>query len=431
MYRRYYSYPVKQKSDKTKEFLKNVKDYEHIKQYSVIDKLDLKKLKYQKELFEKDQNLILNEYSPKNYQKKVLALKNSVKKIENSYSELLRLYKKNKDNFRIKKRYFQEQAIMFSTKVELQELFIENEKLKKLLYEENKILEKINNEDIEKKRIYFFELLKMIKFYYLYYKIEIFDDNKQSFNYHLSYSSKISNDFNSNPQISISAGIPHFSGIQLDNVQEAIDTLTVPNITLKLYECVEMDSLGESKRKIININTTKYNELSKNDFKYDDVESFVYLFDPKKIILNQNLLIKFTSKSNELINKILRRIELAIRKKTKQSQKKENFGYVYVLKSIGYPGMYKIGSTYGLAEERAEELSGTNVPDPWTVTAKIKILDALYYEKQMHKILTKYRYKKGREFFKVDISVIKKCLSNILEKSDKGRKKVTFPVLNN
>ena len=38
---------------------------------------------------------------------------------------------------------------------------------------------------------------------------------------------------------------------------------------------------------------------------------------------------------------------------------------------------------------------------------------------------------KGREFFKVDISVIKKCLSNILEKSDKGRKKVTFTVLKN
>ena len=93
--------------------------------------------------------------------------------------------------------------------------------------------------------------------------------------------------------------------------------------------------------------------------------------------------------------------------------------------------MYKIGSTYGLAEERAEELSGTNVPDPWTVATKIKILDALYYEKQMHKILTKYRYRKGREFFKVDISVIKKCLSNILDKSDKGRKKVTFSVLKN
>jgi len=278
MYRRYYSYPVKQKSDKTKEFLKNVKDYEHIKQYSVIDKLDLKKLKYQKELFEKDQNLILNEYSPKNYEKKVLDLKNSVKKIDNSYSELLKLYKKNRDNFRIKKRYFQEQAIMFSTKVELQELFIENEKLKKLLYEENKILEKINNEDIEKKRIYFFELLKMIKFYYLYYKIEIFDDNKQSFNYHLSYSSKISNDFKSNPQISISAGIPHFSGVQLDNVQEAIDTLTVPNITLKLSECVEMDSLGDSKRKIININTTKYNDLSKTTPQASLIKIFYKIF---------------------------------------------------------------------------------------------------------------------------------------------------------
>ena len=100
-----------------------------------------------------------------------------------------------------------------------------------------------------------------------------------------------------------------------------------------------------------------------------------------------------------------------------------------MLKSIGYPGMYKIGSTYGLPEERAEELSGTNVPDPWTVTAKIKIKDAEYYEKQIHKILAEFRYKKGREFFKADINKIKDCLKQVSDVTEKGSLKLKFSQL--
>tara|TARA_B100000787_G_scaffold164339_1_gene146935 strand:+ start:146 stop:1426 length:1281 start_codon:yes stop_codon:yes gene_type:complete len=421
MYGRYYRYPVKQKSAKTIESLSNVEKYEHVKQYSAIEKLKPKELDYQRELFEKDLNLILNEYSPINYEKRVLEFRDSIEKITHLYKELSRLYKKKKDNFIIKKRYFQEQTIMFPSRVEIQELTIDKEKLKQLLNEENKILQKINNNDIEEKRLYFSKILKMLKFYYLYYKIEIFDDNKKAFDHHISYSSKIKNDFKSNTQIDIPTVIAQFEGIEFDDVKEAINTLHIPNTQLKLSDCVEMDTHGDSKRKIIYINTTNYHKLSKHDGELE-----IY---PKKTILDKSLLIKFISRTKDLINNILRKIELSSRKKMKQKEKKENFGYVYVLKSIGYPGMYKIGSTYGLAEERAEELSGTNVPDPWIVAAKIKILDALYYEKQAHKVLAKYRYKKGREFFKVDLSIIKECLKNITEISDKGRKKVSLSVL--
>ena len=126
----------------------------------------------------------------------------------------------------------------------------------------------------------------------------------------------------------------------------------------------------------------------------------------------------------EIRQKQLRQIELYIRAKTKQQKKEDDVGFVYVLKSVGYPGMYKIGSTYGLAEERAEELSGTNVPDPWTVASKIKIKDALYFEKLIHKLLAKYRYRKGREFFKIDIKIIKNCLKDVLTVSNKGTKRV-------
>ena len=91
--------------------------------------------------------------------------------------------------------------------------------------------------------------------------------------------------------------------------------------------------------------------------------------------------------------------------------------------------MYKIGSTYGLPEQRAEDLSGTNVPDPWTVTGKIKIKDAEYYEKQIHKILAEFRYRKGREFFKTDLSKIKDCLKQVSEATDNGSLKLKLSQL--
>ena len=117
------------------------------------------------------------------------------------------------------------------------------------------------------------------------------------------------------------------------------------------------------------------------------------------------------------------------RARLKKEQKQTSLGYVYVLKSIGYPGVYKIGSTYGLPEERAEELSGTNVPDPWTVTSQINIKDAEYYEKQIHKLLKNFRYRKGREFFKLDLKIIERCLKEIYQYSDKGEKKIKFKEL--
>ena len=124
--------------------------------------------------------------------------------------------------------------------------------------------------------------------------------------------------------------------------------------------------------------------------------------------------------------KQLRKIELYIRSKEDQIKKEEGVGYVYVAKSIGYPGMYKIGSTYGNPKKRVEDLSGTNVPDPWTLAEKIKIKDAEYYEKLIHKLLSKYRYRKGREFFKLDLDQIKMCLKQVSQISEKGSKKLTL-----
>ena len=83
------------------------------------------------------------------------------------------------------------------------------------------------------------------------------------------------------------------------------------------------------------------------------------------------------------------------KKKIKNMRKKgkekiENVGYVYVLSNKSLPlNTYKIGSTYGLPEERAEELTGTGHLTPFKVVYKIKIQSAEYYEK------SKKEYYKG------------------------------------
>ena len=122
----------------------------------------------------------------------------------------------------------------------------------------------------------------------------------------------------------------------------------------------------------------------------------------------------------------VRKIELIKRSRIRDKSNAENVGYVYVLSNEAYPNTYKIGSTYGLPEDRAEELTGTGHLTPFKVVGKIKVQSAEYYEKSIHKLLNKFRVKKGREFFKLDLPKIKECLKQVSNISEKGSKKITL-----
>jgi len=124
-----------------------------------------------------------------------------------------------------------------------------------------------------------------------------------------------------------------------------------------------------------------------------------------------------------------RKIELIKRSRTREKTNSENTGYVYVLSNEAYPNIFKIGSTYGLPEERAEELTGTGHLIPFKVVGKIKIQNAEYYEKLIHKIFKEYRVKKEREFFKINLNKIKYCFKEVSTLSTKGKKKITLSVL--
>ena len=174
-----------------------------------------------------------------------------------------------------------------------------------------------------------------------------------------------------------------------------------------------------TERAIKNIN--KLNDALKECYEVNYGAPYSVLSVPKKIYYK-----KIFEEEKEIRLKQLRQIELYIRSKEDQVKKEEGVGYIYAAKSIGYPGMYKIGSTYGNPKKRVEELSGTNVPDPWVLAAKIKIKDAEYYEKLIHKLLSNFRYRKDREFFKIDLSTVKKYFNDILKITNNGNAKNTL-----
>ena len=104
---------------------------------------------------------------------------------------------------------------------------------------------------------------------------------------------------------------------------------------------------------------------------------------------------------------LIRRIELIKRRRIKKKRQSVSKGHIYFMSNKAYPNIYKIGSTFGLPEERAEELTGTGHLYPFKVEFSIEIENAEYYEKSLHKILSKFRVNKNREFFDIELKKLK------------------------
>ena len=122
-----------------------------------------------------------------------------------------------------------------------------------------------------------------------------------------------------------------------------------------------------------------------------------------------------------------RQVELILRGRKKEKEKNENVGHIYVLSNKSFPlNTFKIGSTYGDPEKRAEELTGTGHLHPFKVEFNIKIMSAEYYEKKVHALLKDHRVKQNREFFEIDLNKIKNYLKQVSEISENGLKKLTL-----
>ena len=188
------------------------------------------------------------------------------------------------------------------------------------------------------------------------------------------------------------------------------------------------------KNKLIDNNPIILNDILNLKINSDGTTSYVKIKDShvQEIENNKYLLNKegnrfFYSEKMDYFVKNGRQIELILRSRKRETEQSEMLGYVYVLsnKSLSQ-NIYKIGSTYGDPDKRAEELTGTGHLHPFRVEEKIKIKSAEYYEKKIHSLLGNYRVKKNREFFELDLDKIKSCLKDIYKITDKGEKKLSL-----
>jgi len=179
------------------------------------------------------------------------------------------------------------------------------------------------------------------------------------------------------------------------------------------YEIFSLDALGSYKSLSYQLNIPA--DIKNIDLPREIAEKSIYEKD-----------INIKNSNHE---KKLRKIELILRARKKGEEKIENTGYVYVLSNEVYKNIYKIGSTYGIPEERAEELTGTGHLTPFKVEFSIEIKSAEYYEKKIHSLLNGYRVKQNREFFELDLDKIKNCLKQVSIISEKGSKQISLAVL--
>jgi hypothetical protein len=188
-------------------------------------------------------------------------------------------------------------------------------------------------------------------------------------------------------------------------------------------KCSESD-VDKNSQKTYLLFTNETNFQNLNDTYKEFLNSYEIDKLPPPTILEPEIASVYFSFVKDFNNKMLRKIELLIRAKTKSKAKIENVGYVYVLSNKAYPEIYKIGSTYGIPEERAEELTGTGHLHPFEVEISIEIESAEYYEKILHELLNGYRVKQNREFFKIEIGKLKNILKEVSNITFNGKKKI-------
>jgi hypothetical protein len=88
-----------------------------------------------------------------------------------------------------------------------------------------------------------------------------------------------------------------------------------------------------------------------------------------------------------------------------------SWGFVYIMESSAFPGMFKVGYTERSPMGRAEELTrSTAAPLPLTVVCYAEFCNARAAEQRIHKELARKRVNERREFFWGPISEIYKVV---------------------
>ena len=96
-----------------------------------------------------------------------------------------------------------------------------------------------------------------------------------------------------------------------------------------------------------------------------------------------------------------------------------NWGFVYCLANDSMPGIYKIGFTDRAPMRRIDELSSaTGVPEPFKLFFFMQNIDAYASEIEIHRTLSKFRVSRSREFFRVNLLVIKDIFEGYVDRDE-------------
>lgn len=439
---------------------------------STLEKLTKNQLIEQQKIYE-EENKIIFQFDLKEYQNKISKVELLKKEIQDECDIIKKKAKKLCDNFFIKDSYLRENKFFFSEiskVIRIKQVCCKDNQLNIIfLTEFEKSTKKIHIDDINPLYEYFTERIKIFK------KIYNVHDNKLD-----------SNSENLEDIEDEKTEVVNLSIFDLENVFDKIflpythELDTLKKKIFKNYEKISSkdssyyDALAQAAKysspKIFEESLTNAKKIQYSTKKTlseylnslipwneEDFKSYIakktslslIWFEQQRYVFYENDFAKKYNKNNDRLkknyaisilnkdfltqkfkffkefnNKMLRKIELLLRSRAKQKEKLENVGYVYVLSNEAYPGIYKIGSTYGLVEERAEELTGTGHLHPFKPEFSIKIESAEYFEKTTHSLLKDYRVKQGREFFKLELNKIKDILKKIQEITEKGKNKL-------
>jgi hypothetical protein len=455
---------------KKKKSINNTNPSFKITKQSILETLSTQDLLKQKKFYESENKTIL-EFDTKEYQEKISQVSLIDKKMHEEIDNLNKKANKLSNNFYVKDTYYKERTIFGFSKINelvlIKQIFCADLSLNNVFFNElkdsfkkfdkNKITTLFNYFE-DKKKLFlqlssahandnfpltnktekndedfisdeiFLSIFDVDHFFYKFFKpfkSELEDLQEVIFN-----KDKIDQNesiYHSRLAYMESHKEPHFYDESLSSFKKKKwKKNTTFNQHLKSYDNWEF---VEFKKYLIKQSEISLMFINKDYFVFYETDFFKkikLINNESKIhfnisILKKDYLNKKLNNFKEFNDKILRKIELLLRSKAKQKEKIENVGYVYVLSNEAYPGVYKIGSTYGLVEERAEELTGTGHLHPFVPEFSIKIESAEYFEKTTHSLFKEYRVKQGREFFKMELKIIKTALKQIKTITNEGK----------
>ena len=94
----------------------------------------------------------------------------------------------------------------------------------------------------------------------------------------------------------------------------------------------------------------------------------------------------------------------------------KNVEYIYCMTNKSFnTNLVKIGWTTNEPSKRAQQLYTTGVPTPFTIEFIIKTHDGRTLESRIHSYLSRYRENNSREFFRIELSVLREILTDKLK----------------